>query len=440
LRLAKQAVGVFFSNWLVVPLQFATGVVIVRTLGAEGKGVVVLFTTGIMLLAAIGGFGLPQAAAFLIRREPGQDRRLLCNYLLVVAGFTALVAVGMLWMQDVLWNLFFEGTGAPPVIVQIACATLPLNMITNYTANMALARGQVAAYSRQIVGLSLLSAIGTLVTLMVTRIGLIGAIGSLFTAHLLVALVVLTRELSNAEGGPVRFDAGVFRAMIRYGVQNYLVSLSALVFKRIDNFLIQFFLGTAAVGYYSVARMPYEMLLGIPRAATGLVAGEAAGSSREDAATMVAKASGFVHLLMAGSVVVGAGLAVWLVPLIFGADFAVVIPSLLILLPAALFFGCALILQTYFSGIGQPEINARYTFVAGLLSVLLAVTLIPLMGMNGNALATLLATGFLYGAQAGKFRSLAGIRWLELNREDLAVFLRQSLGRISGRLRRQNGP
>lgn len=435
MKLAQKGLGVFLSNWAVLPLQFVTGVLVVRALGAEGKGVLVIFTTGITLLSAIGQLGLPNAATYLVRKEAANARMLLAHYLLILVAFTALAAGGLLLARESLWRLLFEGTEARPVMLPLLLFILPLSMATNFLAALLLAQGQAKEYAKQTVGLGVLNMVFTVVLVVWLRLGVAGGLAALALAQAFNVAFIGRRILRATAGQSTAFAPSLLREMLRLGLQNYLVTLGSLVLKRIDTFLVQAFLGTAAVGIYSVARVPFDTVLTVPRAVSGLVAGEASGADTGAAGTLVAKVTRNVLWIMLAVVAPIALGAPWVVPAFYGPRFAAAVPALEILLAASVLFGVAISLQTYFVGVGKPGLNARFTLVAGLANAGLSCLLIPQLGLVGNALACLAGTLLLAGLQAGWFLRLAGGRWPDMCRLELAD-LRALVAKLQRKLHR----
>lgn len=439
MKLAQKGFGVFLSNWAVLPLQFLTGVLVVRTLGAEGKGVLVIFTTGITLLAGIGQFGLPNAASYLVRKGTANERTLLLHYLALLLGFTGLTAAVLLLARGWMWRMFFAGTPAQPVMIYLLLGILPLSMATNFLAMLLLAQGRAKEYAKQTVGLGVLNMVFTLVLVVWLKFGVVGGLAALALAQGVNVAFITRRILGVTAGQPAAFSRGVLREMLRLGFQNYFVSLGSLIFKRIDTFLIQGFLGTAAVGIYSVARVPFDTVLTVPRAVSGLVAGEAAGTEGTAAGTLVAKVTRNVFWIMLALVGPIALASPWIVPAFYGARFAQSVPSLEILLLAAVFFGTAISLQTYFVGIGRPHLNAKFTLIAGAVNAGLSCLLIPRLGIFGNALACLAGAALLCGLQAFWFLRLAGGRWPDVCRLETHD-LRLIVDRIRRKLTRTRLP
>jgi len=418
LSLVRKGAGVFLGNWTALPLQFLTGVLLARMLGAEGRGMLALFAAGITLLAGLGQFGLPNAAAFLVRREIANERTLVAGHLLVTLAFTLVIAGALFAGEALVWRLLFEGVRPDRWMIPLVLVTLPLNMVNTYMGMLALAQGRAADYARQTVGLGVLTALFTVALVGATGAGIAGGMLAVALANAVNTVLVGARLLRATKGQVVAVSGATLRRMLALGFQNYWVSIGGLVFKRIDTFLVQGFLGTAAVGYYAVARVPFDAVLTVPRALTGLVVGEASAAGDAGAGPIVARVTRNVLWLMLLAVAPIAAGAPWVVPWLYGADFAASVPSLGLLLAAAVLFGAAISLQPYFVGIGRPWINSACTLGSGVASVGLGLWLIPLLGIEGNALASLAGAALFFVLQAALYVHSTSARWSELCRLD----------------------
>lgn len=425
-RLALHGARVFATNWAGFALQFVTGVLVVRLLGAQGKGLLALVASAGMLLGMLGQFGFPSAALYLMQRERVSARALLGRQLLLAVAITGLAALLMVLWGDFFVERFLAGATDGKRLTWLALPLVPAHMIAAFAGVLLLARRESAHYAR-------VTLLGSGATLLLTvtfvglfRLGVLGAVLAVVCAQVVSATYgayLLVRGPAGAAGGTT-----TAARLLRLGLPYYAGTVGAQTFKRLDNFLIGWFLGPAPVGYYSVALTAYDAVLSIPRALSGLVAGEGAKREPGAAATLVAGATRRATLLLVGVSAAGALLAWPLVPLVYGADFARAVPPLQLLLAAAVIVGWTVLVQTWFVSVGRMGVTGGLTLLAGIGNLLLSLWFIPIWGLVGSALATLLAsvvTSFLHGLL---FHRLSGRRaWT-------AVFARSDL-RSNGSLK-----
>jgi O-antigen/teichoic acid export membrane protein len=410
MSLGKKGASVFLSNWMMSPLRLVTLLIIARTIGAEGRGLQVIVTTGVNLLVVTGSLGLHAAATYYLRKKLYNEKTLLVSFLGVAALFTLLTGGLFAIGNQHLTGALFQGR-IEPALLWAAFVSLPVGMLYNYTSSLELAKGRTKAYAWIMLGGGAATFFLTALFLLVFRWGVTGAIYGAAGAQAIALGGWAASNWKRLREERCELSWKLYRETFQFGLQHYLKSVGSVMFKRLDTFLLAYFLDLKAVGYYSIGVQAYTTALTIPTAVTGLLGGEAAARNNKGAGSIVANASRHLFATMLVAVIIGAILAPPLVPIFCGKDFALSVPPLLILLGAALIWGMTVSLESFFLGIGRPGVNGFITLSAGVLNVILSVILIPLWGMEGNALATLLAAIYCSALHVYWFCKLSGQNW-----------------------------
>jgi O-antigen/teichoic acid export membrane protein len=389
--LLRKGAHVFTATWLALPAQFLTSVFVIRTLGATGRGEIVVLVSAAAVLVMLGHFGAPTAAIYYVRKGVFAERELLSSFLALILAETLILA--LVWLLGSAWFLdtFLAGTELSRWTVALAILSIPFQLANTFTSSLLLGLGESGAYSRAILGINLLTAALTLTLVVALPFGVPGALIAMIGANVAGSAYLISRIAARSVGQEWQVRRRPLVEMVRFGIRHYAGSVGAQLFKRGDNFVVAFFLGTGAVGYYSVATMAYDAVLTIPRAVANLLSGDAAGRDDAGAAEVVSQVTRNIIGLMIGAVLVLGTAAVWLVPLVYGADFVQAITPLHVLLAASVLVGGTIGLQAYFLSIGRPGLYGGFTLLAGAVNLLLSLWLVPRLGIVGNALATLIA-------------------------------------------------
>lgn len=405
MSLARKGLRVFATNWGVFLVRFVAGVVIVRLLGAEGRGTVVILTLGVGLLATVGQFGLPNAAAFLLGKERFGFASLLAAFLVWTVLFSAVVAAGVFAARDFVWRTFFEGVALSPDLLLLTGLWLPATMAGNFVGYLHLSAGRTAAYAWQTLGVGLTGAGSTIVVVTFFGGGVTGAIWCAVLAQVLIAGAATVAGLRR---GSWRAP-GIWAQLLPLGAQNFAGTVGALVFKRLDNFILAYFWGPAAVGYYSVGSMANESLLSIPRSIGGLLTGKASSQDGAAAAVSVARATQAVFwILLACALGLIAG-APWVVPFIYGADFTAAVVPVQILAVSAVCLGTTIALNPYFIGVGRALLTSTLLLAGGAVATAAAFAWVPAHGPTGSAWAALAGSAVLLLLTVRAFGRLSGV-------------------------------
>jgi O-antigen/teichoic acid export membrane protein len=392
ISLARKSLSVFVTNWLLFPLQLVTGVLVVRSLGAEGKGLLVILTTSVALLAALGAFGLPAAGVYFSRSGIYSERTLVVNYLIVVALVSLIVTGTAFRAQQGFSRVFLDGKQIESYLVALTLAELPLMLLSSFLSLLVLAAGRTKDYAWLTIGAGVFNISGTLLLVVIYKLGVAGALIAILFSQLIVLTSLSWKFWKTSSDQACEVHPKILINMFKYGLQHYIGTVGSQMFKRADNFLLAYFLDIRAVGYYSVALTGYDALLSIPRAIIGLLAGEATSQKAEEAAETVARSGRYLLWLMLTASLSISILSPWIVPILYGTDFSRSVPPLIILLMAAVLLGLTTIIQAYFLSVNKPAINGTSTALAGGINLALSLWLIPLAGLPGDALATFIGS------------------------------------------------
>jgi len=391
MSLMRKSMEVFAGRWLLFPLNLLTSVLVIRVIGAEGKGILVLLMATVSILATIGNLGMPAAAIYYLRKKVHNQRTLIANFLVVAIPFS-LLAWGLFFLHGEWFiRLFFKGASVNSRLIWLAFSSLPIIMLTSFISAILLGAGLSRLYAQLILSTALIDILAKFLLLVVFPFGVTGAVVANLLALGIPLVVALCQVVRNTRGYTWKISWEGISSLLHYGVRHYPATISSMTFSRAGNFLLAYFLNVQAVGYYSVAVTVYEVILSIPRAVNTLLTGEAASLEKSNSGLLVAKATRNMLLVMLCAVITLAIISPWLIPVLYGPDFVQAVIPLIILLMAGLLTGIYATIQTYFLGVNRPGLSSIFNSVACAVSPILGFILIPIIGIVGMAIALLLA-------------------------------------------------
>lgn len=371
-----------------VILGFALNLVTARSLGPAGKGLLDLANASAGLFTLALGFSLNAGLTRHIAASglaPSGLARRLWVWALVAGVITSAVllphpsaaaGLGLLPSGDIkFWGVFI----AVSVTLNIAIATL---------RGIAVGCGRLVAANRLEVGIKALW-LGAFLFMLACGGGLYAHD---FAAVALFLLAMFALGMGFVQRGPTRPEPDALGAIIRATLPLHGANIFYFLNQRADVFFLQATHGTTEVGLYALAvNLAQTILLlsyalGVPL----LPAVAAASDPRQAAEIAAAACRRFVFLSGCASILAGA-LAIPLLPVIFGRDFAASISPLLILLPGMIAYGLGNILVSYFAGVGRNSINLAVSSLGLVLTVAGNLALTRAYGATGAALASLLA-------------------------------------------------
>jgi O-antigen/teichoic acid export membrane protein len=390
------------------------GVVLARTLGPAVRGEYAAVTAWLGIALLIGGLGQPAALCYYVAQQPGQARSYVATSraMMVVTGSVALVA-GML-LAPVLahgdpnltlgYRIAFCG-----VIVGFAgsCYTYALQARNFASWNVIRSTQPVLAFA-SICGLWAVHRL----SLDTALIALVGT---------LIAQCAWAQHRCRREQlAPGRARRHLVRPLATFGIAQ-MASLAPWTLNTyLDQLLLSQLAPAADLGRYAIAvsitslPMPVVSAIGytaFPR----LAARSTVSSSDQQLLKMAVILSAAIAAVL---LVPGAVAATWLVPLVFGARYAGVVPLLWILTPGGVFIACGQVTGDMLRGRKNLSVVAYSQWIAVIATVAGLCALLPTMGVAGAAVASTVAYGV---ALAAMVRSLWKTPGPQVSRNDATV-------------------
>lgn len=385
--LKKDVAGVTVVEFATLGLSFVNGVIVARTLGPSGRGVIALALTIPMLLSSIGDLGMGEGMIHYVRRREGDESTLLSSVLIVTAGLGLLYVVLSAALGAVLRTSVLRGV--PLVVVVWASLITPLEMIRNEAGAYAMGRGRVRAYNTLSLSNYGLTLLATVVMVLVLRLGTAGAIWAQLVGSALSAVIGLAVAIRVSDGRPRRLvDFGHVRRVVRFGLRIVVGNLAQKLNYRFDSFVLNYFAGPGVVGVYAVAARFAELLLVAPRVLRLLWF---ASVSETPEANDLERTRGLVRKILrplailtpAFAVVGGVGIRI-----AYGPEYVPAILPFVLLLPGTLVLSIAMPYVGALAGRGAPEKVSYAAWITLAVTITLDLALIPFFGIVGAALAS----------------------------------------------------
>ena len=366
-------------------VAFATLTVTSNQLGAEGRGTVALGLTVIGIVSATTG-GLTAATAYQVSNQKRSQVTVLANGGVIALALGAVsVIAGFVGAQ-----VLSGEASALSIAVGASSAAVIVNSVV---AGVFLGNGSLIRYNLALVLPPLLSLVAISVGFFVfdhrspedTLAEF--AIGQWLATPLLVA--------AGAVLGGFRapaIDRILVRAIVRFSLLAGVSSGVSFLNYRADQFVVGHFDGAGAVGVYSGAVLIAEAVWQFSGSLSLATYARIGGLEQAEAALLTARV--MRHTIVILFVVCGTlfVLADLIVGLVFEPEFAPMATALRILLPGTLLYGLASAFSGYYTyQLGRPWAAAIVAGVGLAIDIALAFVLVPIMGVNGAALASSIA-------------------------------------------------
>ncbi len=193
-------------------------------------------------------------------------------------------------------------------------------------------------------------------------------------------------------------DKKLISSQLRYGFILYLSSAMIFLTYKVDQFMVEGYLGMSQLGVYSIGVQLAELVFIIPHSIIIPLRGKLFNMNnnsieeREVITTTTTKLTMYVCSFL---VIIGLILSP-IIPFVYGKEFQGAIVVTIVLFIGVIFASIAKVAANFFYTEGITKIHLLITFIVLLINVALNWALIPLIGINGAAISSTIAY-FFYG-------------------------------------------
>lgn len=384
------------GNWVNTLLGAVLGIYVARRLGPENKGVYALAVGASAILSAFASWGCGHSTSYFVRKRPGAAWSIVAHSTLVSSLGTCIVGVFLYYSGPLFSELFFDGRSLDGAfLILILLGTILLSI------NGALGAGVIAKqdsgfYSLAGIASTCVSLGTTLLFMEVLRGGVLGALGGFMSGQLLLLILYIGRFRLYVK--PEISTPLPFSEFISYASKAQPGVMVSVVFKRVDLFVVGYFLNPAFVGYYSVAAALKELVMILPRAVAGLVGGELAGIANPDQRAFWGPMREGLISSITFSIVASLGGAImfpFIIPLLYGPAYNGATVAAIILVTSAVPMSAAILFNAALNALNKPLVSSVANLVSSVCGFLLLWFGAKFFGLTGAALAAVFSTGIL---------------------------------------------
>ena len=396
-----------------------------RWLGAEGLGALSVLNVTVATAVQIGSAGLPGANIYFI----AQDRRRLVPAVVNTLIF-ALLAGGALTISIVGLARFNPALlgNISPQLVTIAALSIPFQLISLLGINIFVVVGRVGYFNL----LDLLGQTFVVINAALTLIFLNAGLHTLVSLNTAAAFAVsfligwlIYRYVSSQKGElKWRSDPQLFWRMMRYSFKFQIISIAIMLLYRVDLLILNRVRGAKEVGVYAVATQGALLLLLLPNVISHLLLSRVAATQdkRGEFTCLVTRHIAFIMAVIC----VATAPASFILPLLYGPQFADAPIQLLLLLPGVYLISLESVLVSYFIGTGLPVKVLLFWVGTLLANIALNLMIIPTFGARGAAVVSSLTYALIFIMVFVYFRAQTGKGFSEtfmLRQEELRRIL-----------------
>lgn len=387
-RYIKDTALTFITQLLSGIFAFLIGVIIARTLGPSGKGVVSLLVYFSLILSLLLSFGLNTANAYFIGRNNSRTKAIISNTLFFSCIVGTVCVIFLLVMRGFILRQFLKNV--PPNYLVIALISTPFLLLTRNLITIPQGLSKFKEFNLLSLTTSVSKLLFIVFFLLILKSGTAGGIWA-YTFSSISAAIVCILIIGRTEKPGLSIDFPLLKTTLRYGGKTYIGVISELLNYRLDLLIVNYFLNPQSVGFYAVALGMAELVRYLPRAVARTLFPRVASSKnlkKEQFTIMVFRNALFLSIIGGACLCVFAN---YFILWIYGPSFIPAVPLLQIIIFGIVASGTSNLLVVYFCGKGKPEYFTYVSLISLGSVVSLDLILIPTVGVIGAAIALTLS-------------------------------------------------
>lgn len=396
-------------------IGIASAVIIARALGPAGKGEYALIVLIPALFQLAGGLGLDQAMVYLVARRRDESRAIAFTVLATSVGLGILLLGAYAVLTAIPpYSSYLGIVRVEAALIWLLILLLPVTLATQSLTAAILALERYRDYNVATIVVPAANLALLLALVVLLDLGVAGAVVALGCASVIGLGWAAWLFFSAAPAGSIRWAPGIVRQAFAFGSRAQVGNLAWFIHYRADMFLVAYFAGPVALGFYAAAVGLAEKLYLAPSAIGTVLFPRVAAGDPAQARRLTPQASRHTLFLTVCLSVILAALARPVVQILYGSEFLPSVTPLWLLLPGVVSLAVGRVVSADLSGRGLPGVVARANVSMAVLNIALNLWWIPIWGLAGAASATSVSYTAAVFVLAQRYRRASGASWGEL--------------------------
>ncbi|WP_025681288.1 oligosaccharide flippase family protein [Paenibacillus massiliensis] len=384
---SSAAVKTMFFSIMILMVNMLTGILTARYLGPTGRGEQTAMVNWSQFLAFCLTFGVPSALIYNAKKSPKDAGSLYGIALLLAILFGSIATTIGIFVVPIWLDAFDPGV---VLFAQISMILCPLVAISQVNNAMLQVRGEYKQYNlfRYITPLATLLGLGILIVT-----GMMNPYTSAL-AYLLPAVPVyamVTVRLIRTYKPKIKNGWAHFKRLFTYGMGSYGNDLMGQVSQYIDQILIAALLRPAELGLYAVAVSLARMVNVFSTSIIVVLFPKASSLDKDEAIAITFRAFRITSTATILASVVLMLIAPYVFTLLYGPEFKSALTVFRFLVLEVSIGGGTMVLAQAFMALGKPKLVTILQGAGLAMVVPLLIVLVPAYGLTGAGIAMLIS-------------------------------------------------
>ncbi len=378
---------VYSIKVLMLCFGLISSILVARILGPEGRGILGVATAIAGIGIQFGNFGIHSANTYFLSKDQKILPQIIGNSFVVVtfiAGISFIICVILIFFPEI-------SPIESKYLLAFVALYIPVQVYNMLQQNFFIAINEVKKYNI----LEVLNSVGypvfiIIVSFIATITPEIAMLLTLFSCC--IVIVVGTKLIYKRITYRVSFNRLLLKQCLPYGLKSYISCLLSYLVLRVDVLMLNNFLGNYETGLYTLAVNLADMVNMVAVSVSMLLFPKmAAMEDRVEKRIFLIKVLKVMALVMLVLVGLSYAFSGFAIDLLYGKEYHESIGVFRILIIGIFFWALCSILFNYFASGNNLMINILAPGVGLIINFVLNYYLIPLMGIEGAAIASLIS-------------------------------------------------
>lgn len=375
---------------LILFLSFATSIIVSRILGPEKRGILalVILLPNMLVLFLNGGFNISNT---YFAGSGRYDVERLLGTSITVFLFSSVIGI---FIVTILFSTGLVNIILPSVprwAILTALIIFPFGLLSTFFGGLLQGLERIVELNRIQSIQAGIAFFLTLLFVIIFRLDLIGAIAAAVLASVsgLVGFTIILKMRWNHF--LPRWHPEVIKPFLSFGLRGYVANILQFFNYRLDVFIVNFFLGPAAVGIYAVSYGIAELIWNFPNAINFVLFPRIASEKGQNKNSLTVQILILSVILTSIGALILALIGQFLISFLYGNAFQEAYYPLLALLPGVILLGAAKVLTAEILGRGYPQYNSLISGLGLAVTIVGDLIMIPRFGVMGAAVSSSLS-------------------------------------------------
>ncbi len=385
----------FGAKIIILFLSALAGIIIARTLGPYGKGLLAIIVMIGTAALTLGNLGIGGFNNYAISNKSVERKDIIGNsfWLGLIIGIICFLVILVLVFN---FPIFFRNI--PRSYLLFYLLSLPFFFWSNFFSSILTGEQKFRKINIFTIIAQIINLIGVILLLLVFKLDVFYVLLWYILVNIISALLPMG-FIFLLDGFHFNFNLELLKKALNYGFKIFLAGIFYLLILRVDLYMVNFFRGATEAGFYSLASSFGDVFLILPFSIVAVIFPKI-NAEKKLKKRSIAKYSR-ISLFLVFLIAIGTLLFIKsLIGLLYGQIFLPSVRPIIFLLPGLIAWSVITVLSQYFFSIGYPLKFTICWFLVAVLNIILNFIYIPQYGMIAAALSStvtyLLALGFHY--------------------------------------------